>query len=325
MHRIYAQAAYTTVWLGREDKFSETAVATIMKVIPAAKSGALERSDIVPYTKEEPAVYEKAGMQYVSPLEWIALAALYLRQNFRRLWILQESVLPREVVVLLGRYEIPWEELLFVTEKLVLQQRKVSKTASMNFHPVYSSGIEDELHLISKLRLQKMLDDASVEKRREWFSTTGRFWRGDGKRSMTPLIQLIMSTTTFLCSEPRDHIYTLLAICEGHPESPHIDPDYSKPVENLFAEIAMLMIRHIEEQPTLMPVTMIRDSATRKIKGLPSWVPDFGQYGVSSLWSESYHSAGNAETVEASNDQDSNSRGKDKTISRTYQAHLSAC
>lgn len=298
MHRIFAQASYVTMWLGREDKFSAMAVETLMKIFPAASSGALENSNVIPYLDKDPRVYEEAGMPYISMEEWVSLAALYLRQNFRRLWILQESVLPRNVLAFLGPYEIPWDEFLFVTEKLVMQQRRLSQPASMMFQPFYSFPIEDGVHLVSELRLRKQLDEASEERRQGWFSSTRRFWRGDGKRSQIPLQQLMTETATFLCTDPRDHVYALLGICEGHPESPTIDPDYSKPVERLFAETTRLMIHYLENTPSLRIVAAVRDSRAKDIRSLPSWVPDFGQIGVSSLWNGDYAADGEAECEE---------------------------
>lgn len=99
MDQIYSHAKCVTVWLGREDMFGKLAIQCLSKLWFPAAGNRLAQSDILPYQKNSIEAYKKAQIPQISDKEWIALAALYLRQNFRRLWCLQEMVLAKDVVM----------------------------------------------------------------------------------------------------------------------------------------------------------------------------------------------------------------------------------
>lgn len=292
MDRIYSRATYVLVWLGKDDGNVALAAQTIRKLYPAADSGALVESGIIPYRDQGPQKYNQSGILYVNQREWTALAALYLRQNFQRLWCLQETVLPDDMVMFLGEREIPWHEFMVVTESLHLLQRKFSIAPSVTFRPAYNAEIEAEAHLIYELRMRKAIDKSSEKHREEYFRKTKRFWRGEGKPSRIPWLQMIMNTMTLQCFDPRDHIYALAGLCKGHPESPEIEVTYTKPVEDIYIYIMRLMLGQLGEKPSLEIVAATKDSINRENETLPSWVLDFSRPGVASLWQAHFRAAG---------------------------------
>ncbi|KAK5949501.1 hypothetical protein OHC33_009494 [Knufia fluminis] len=293
MNRIYSQASFATIWLGKDDGHAALASQTIEKLFAAAGSRHLGESNIVPYRNSTPEVYAEAGVPYISSREWISLAALYLRQNFSRLWCLQETVLQDDVVMYMGSTEIPFHEFLMVTEQLHILQQKFAIPPSAMFRPFYNAPIEAEAHLISELRMRESIDDASEASRRAWFKDTKRFWRGEGKQSRIPLFDMIISTITFNCFDPRDHVYALIGMCKNHPESPEIVVDYDKPFEEVYTDIMRLMLQGIrdQEQPDLQLVACIKDSANKQNENLPSWVIHFAQPGISPFWMHHYSAA----------------------------------
>lgn len=294
MDRIYTQATFVAMWLGKDDGHAAAAAQAVDKLFVAAGSKHLEESGIVPYRDASPEVYAHAGIPYISVREWMSLAALYLRQNFTRLWCLQEIVLQNNIVMYMGEVEVPFHEFLIVTEQLHILQQKFAVPPSTMFRPFYNAPIEAEAHLISELRMRKAIDDAPETTRRAWFNDSRRFWRGEGKPSRIPLSEMIMSTITFNCYDPRDRVYALIGMCKNHPESPELAIDYDKPYEEIYTDIMRLMLKGVQgpDQPTLELVACIKDSANKQNENLPSWVVHFGQPGISPFRMYHFSAAG---------------------------------
>lgn len=295
----HQNARYVSVWLGKDDGLGGSAVGAIEKLYPAFASRIIYDSGIIPYKNVPPTEYARAGIPYVTNQEWIALASLFLRQNFIRLWCLQEVVLPKNIVMYLGPYEIPWHEFIEVADGLSWMQSKFTISPSSKFRSGYSHHIEAEACLISELRRRKFLDEASTSTRDTWFESTQNFWRGDGKLCQIPLLEMIFRTITFKCYDPRDHIYALIGLCRNHPESPQIEVDYAKPFEEIYADITRMMFEGLRaaNKPSLEVVACIKDSSERNNDKLPSWVPHFGEPGLSTFWAEKFSAAGNASTL----------------------------
>lgn len=228
MDQIYdhPNAQFCVAWLGRDDGHALQALNAIEKLFPAAASKALAQSLIIPYRINRPETYPDLGIELVMQEEWISLAALYLRQNFQRLWCLQELVSQDKVVMYIGEVDIPFDEFMMVTEQLHMPRSKYAVAPSTMFRPSYNHPIESEAHPVSELRMRRALDNASAEQRKTWFDETERFWRREDKPSQTPLLEIILSSITFKCFGPRDHVYALLGMCKDHPESPLISVDY---------------------------------------------------------------------------------------------------
>lgn len=84
MDKVYKGAKLVIIWLGREDEYTGRIGEVLLKL--ASAQGRLRESNIQPYHANEPVEkYESAGLPYVSWEEWKTLAALFLRQFFRRL------------------------------------------------------------------------------------------------------------------------------------------------------------------------------------------------------------------------------------------------
>lgn len=298
MDKIYAHqnAQFCAAWLGRDDGHALQAASAIDKLFPAAASKALGQSSLIPYRVNPAAAYTILGIEAVTQQEWISLAALYLRQNFQRLWCLQELVLQDRIVMYAGNVDIPFDEFMMVTEQLHILQSKYAVAPSTMFRPNYNHPIESEAHLISELRVRRSLDKASAEQRKSWFDETDRFWRGENKPSQIPLLEMILSSITFKCYDPRDHVYALLGMCKDHPESPEISVDYERPWEELYTIIMRLMLHKLRAtaEPSLELVAAIKDSALKASDDLPSWTFDFAAPGVASFWKDHFAAAGDS-------------------------------
>ena len=99
MYSIFSQAQLVLVWLGRDDGSGKHSVTALAKLSLSAAEGSLASAELVPYREQNHAPYLAAGIPYITRQEWVALAALYSRQNFRRLWCLQEMVMNNNVIM----------------------------------------------------------------------------------------------------------------------------------------------------------------------------------------------------------------------------------
>lgn len=306
MDRIYTEAGYVVVWLGREDDLSKRAVEAVQKLyaIFTVSGTHLEKlmdSDIIPYGKNDPELFRSLEIPVVDAADWMGLAALYLRQYFRRTWTLQESVLACDSVAFLGTRVMPWFEFLMVTCGLSKWQSRFNRAQSASFQKDVTYPIETHAQLIWNLRWRNNADGLPEDARKMFLERNPFFSRGENKQSSLPLLDLLMETFMFSATDPRDRIYGLLGIASRNVESPQIYPDYDKPVEKLYAEVTRLIIAHLAElgTPKLETIAMVRDSQKRSIPSLPTWVPEFGLPN-SAFWSNSYDAASRIELAEAS-------------------------
>ena len=270
MDQIYNKANSVIVWLGRDDGYGNIAIQAIDKLFPAAFSGTLQTSDVVPFKRQNPVAFTALGIESISMQEWGALAVLYLRQSFRRLWCVQEIVLQRSVSMWVGDQSVPFEEFMIVTAALYKLEYTLGLPVSLKFRPGYNASVTSEAYGIYDFR------------------RNGPFNHD--------LVHMIMNTMTWQCFDPRDHIYAVLGMCRGAKGTDLIKIDYKKSTQTVFTEVMRLMLFQLQvKAPTLELVAYIRDSALKDRDGdeeIPSWVLAFGRPGISSFWQPKWHAAG---------------------------------
>jgi hypothetical protein len=73
----------------------------------------------------------------------------------------------------------------------------------------------------------------------------------------------------FECSDPRDRIYAAFGMLRSRPEF-NIEPDYKKPVQEVYTDVASKYLRTSGDLYLLQFV-----GNPNKLQGLPSWTPDW--------------------------------------------------
>lgn len=114
--RIYHEAQCVSIWLGKADPLTEHALSAVTQLAECPEKFAL--SKIVPCSKNDAQVFEAAGIKVISHLQWNALASLYLQKWFSRAWVIQETVLARQILVWCGPYEFLFVGLCNVTKAI---------------------------------------------------------------------------------------------------------------------------------------------------------------------------------------------------------------
>ncbi|KAJ4135292.1 hypothetical protein NW768_004914 [Fusarium equiseti] len=243
MKKIYSSSEGTIIWLGSDVRGIE-AVPPLIKRLSIFytedmnPNGTRKRSR---YTRAE---YASLKLPSTEDPAWDALSAILSRPWFVRSWVIQETALSRNLPrIFCGTKELSWENLVSATLWIL--------DISYDLTPL--SRIS---RTVPALRSLKFFNE---------LVTFGLPW------DLTTLLNKSIQSTA---SEPRDRVYSLLALTnefDGAGNLPlALRADYQKPVETIFRDVT----RHIiTTTKSLRVLTLIR--YTPDWCSYPSWVVDF--------------------------------------------------
>ncbi|KAK2796827.1 hypothetical protein FQN50_009428, partial [Emmonsiellopsis sp. PD_5] len=276
MDQVYQKAQYTMVWLGEADLYTELAIRTVLKIDTAPKE--LHDTSITPYGADDKEIYEREGIPYISPDEWIALASLFLRPYFRRLWVVQENVLSGTILGYCGHHEIPWRSFCRVAQVVYFRQLRMGRITSTKY--------------INRLDAVAAIEEQAVNLV-QWRERLEK-----GEKAAVPreleLENLVFDTWTFQATDPRDKIFGLYGLLNKGVKGKGDTrggwkADYLKSVEEVYADATREIMREAGE---LRMLSAVVDCSIKNIKSLPSWVPDYS-LGFTNMMCAIYNAAGN--------------------------------
>jgi hypothetical protein len=238
MGQIYRKASRTVVFLGEQEKDSETALRLI------ADLGSKIVVDWTDYTlsssekgKSEPhwATF-RAPLDY-SPDELRAIYRLLHRPWFGRLWIRQEIALSTDAIVQCGHTVVPWVDFQNAVFCLRIKQSSTFVLDDGNTSAYIPSAID---------------------------MASSVCWRDRAY----PLYALMFDTQEAKCTDPKDRIYAILAFLERH--NLEIRPDYTLDTVDVFRDV---IVRSIFRLNSLVALSNCRMKESPH--DFPSWVPDW--------------------------------------------------
>jgi Heterokaryon incompatibility protein (HET)/Ankyrin repeats (3 copies) len=308
MRKIYEAAQCVSIWLGPADMLTPHAIEAINLI--ASHRIQFAESSIVPYLETDSHVYERAGIPEISTRQWSGLASLYLRKWFSRAWIIQETVLAREILVWCGEHEIIFDDLCTVTEGLSYRYKVQGYPSSAGIghrlvqpsdEHVYSHGkdtyeclrtvagaIEQHFHAVVKTKIAWVLHGLPPQ-------TRVRHASWDDGKSLN-LVALLFKAWPFECKDPRDKIYSLLGLAISDPDQHEIYPDYTKSAVDLYVQVMRYALSKAKDISIL---NNISDSAKdKRLPGLPTWVLDFSATGISCMYGSRFDAAGDRRKAE---------------------------
>jgi hypothetical protein len=181
---------------------------------------------------------------FINDLRWKAMSTFLTEDWFNRAWVLQEVAMARDPYVLYGDCGFSYRDLILLCRWVGL--------CGAQIHGKWKLKVESS-HLAAL----------------DWY----REDRTDSPAyPVVSFLDMFNVASYHLCKDPRDHIYSLL----HHPLAKHADgsllvqPDYSKPVEQIYYELACQMLRQPEGLRLLGTVDNGDDDPPTT---LPSWVP----------------------------------------------------
>lgn len=272
MSDIYHAAEAVIVWLGTEDEDAKCAVELQERFAPAI-SRLLDQDrveDLIGYPFNAIEFYEKFGIRQTSLEEWKCYANFHRRAWFGRTWIKQEITLAKQIHVACGALRPKWEDMYLLGAFM-----------RITYWGVFLSGF---------LRLP---DYEPTPGNRQFSSASfAQGFRIDGPHSLEPrmycehvcaannvnardafLEYLLLDARITKASDPRDKVLGLLGLVTRlfGPNNAKLQLHYEMSVEDVYTLTAAYLLQRM---PLASYLSAAEDKKRRKLKDLPSWVPD---------------------------------------------------
>jgi len=166
---------------------------------------------------------------------WYALGVLMGSPWFSRAWVVQEAALAKEPIVLYGRAEFAYRNLVTVVRCLSASTWAI------------------------KFRLSALLIHV------EWAD-----WRVNAHGPAYSFVDLLSHAALLSCSDPRDKVYAFLGHPLAYPLTGNslVRPDYRKTPAQVYLELSKALI----QRTGLRVLTTVEHNQTTVLEDFPSWV-----------------------------------------------------
>ncbi|KAH7369611.1 heterokaryon incompatibility protein-domain-containing protein [Rhexocercosporidium sp. MPI-PUGE-AT-0058] len=225
---------------------------------------------------------------------WLRLFEFWGEDWFHRSWVLQEAVLGKKVILLVGDAACSldfvmqfWDLAKRRDRPEILKHGPLADEYSRILHLSPVSGMK-ELRDVKhpKQYASAADDDDTVAKETINESDTSK-----KLEEKSDLLNLLVLSRKNVATDPRDKVYSLLGLAREDAVAKSIMPDYSKANSTaiLYRDIATKFIRAGRGTDLLKHAGI-----DQKLPGLPSWVPDWTYQSRSEMHSELYNCSGSS-------------------------------
>ncbi|MCJ1479437.1 hypothetical protein MMC13_008123 [Lambiella insularis] len=245
MRVIYHRAAQVIAWLGPDDQYTMDAINLIETIFAKTVSAdSIFKADAGTIWNHQ--ATEMLGLPRFPSPRWEALARLFERPYFRRLWVVQELVVSADAIAWCGPWSVRWALIEHAARLLI------------------SSGW-----------LRALQEVYGVKVRPSFIQTIGNcklhFHETRGGKGME-LDFLLCSTRRFQTTDPRDKVIALIGLTKDAKKYESSMTDYSKRIMDLYRDTTGQLI---STKRSLLLLSSVEDSLDRSFHELPSWVPDY--------------------------------------------------
>ncbi|KAI8716125.1 HET domain-containing protein [Fusarium sp. LHS14.1] len=271
MGDIYSQARRVLIYLGKTDPSVNEAMESIRRLdwdfmpihvrrycsrLLVLGPVGVELLDYLP--KMKPITDDK--------INWDPIINLLQRPWFQRTWIIQEAILAKRARVFCGDESIPWAMLERVVIAMNSYKGEVGKI------PGYPSIVDAvaSVHLMRSARRDRY---TSIMLPYEWLHRKLFFGSRMHRQEFTKLLDLIMDSRKFACSNPQDKVFGMLGVTGQDIRSEYLTPNYSISPGDVFRKFVLWEIFH---NGSLRVLGSSSDKAGSQ-NSSPSWVPDFNR------------------------------------------------
>lgn len=292
MDEIYSRAMAVVVWLGADTRDLDEFVWIHSEFFDALNKFIIDHGvDAIQGQQAiDPAFTSRLGIEPPGG-SWMALWHKYFsfcrrRRWFSRAWIVQEVTLARHVIVLCGPKDIEWARMVLLAQMVVLLHWQTQ--VGVGVDKGFGRALGDEVVRLSAAKQKIMLmampsdDEERADGADQADSTNvrGNTMSSKGEQRQkwfTAFLDLLLHTRVYSATDPRDKIYSLIGMLKKilplGMDLP-FQPEYSAKTtpRTLFTSITSMFLL---ELPNLKVLSLVEDRASRKIKDLPSWVPDY--------------------------------------------------
>ena len=284
MDAIYKNAFETIVWLGLESARTARAAAILAASSTIARRESLRIVETgrwgEPASRTDRSGFERCGMPKLSDQDWDALADIYGRRYFGRVWMLQEVALSNDVKVRCGRTSIEWEHVAAIAVFLSLNNSLTglllgSPPPSAAQLQICRGATKVMAQHVTRLWCQPEEDPAMLHAIQRFNFTVSRTDRIH--TFGTTLFKLLQMNSDFAATDNRDKVFAHYGILRHMV--PNMEdtarwfyPDYRLSNADVFARFCRGVIT---ETNMLHVLTYAGDSYPPAITNGPSWVPNF--------------------------------------------------
>jgi len=264
MDQIYSRAISVLIWLGPSANDSGRALdlfrrwgTAIENALSAIRCGPNPSHTFS--RRSLKLVLQEIGEPFDEPA-FKAAEALFSRNYWKRMWIVQELVLAETALILCGGDEVDLDHLRFAVTVwdglgMLKVEDLIDPETQLQLNMAYASSANlGSLQTVFKLRLQRRL-------------------AAESRQPYTPdVLNLVRLTRSSQATDPRDKIFAVYGML-GKQAYP-VEPDYTKSVEDIYTRFAVEQIRK-SGSLDILPLAESSRSGSNLGLGLPSWVPDF--------------------------------------------------
>lgn len=251
MPRIYHRAELVAIWLGPSSEDSDLGMALIKGISDGVRMPQEITARTLPPFSEQ---------------NFAAVVALFEREYWHRLWVVQEGFNARSRIVYCGQEMLPWEA--FQTASDVF--RKNRDVLDRSFHPGYSNRFY-KARFGSYTQVLLHEGPGSLD----GVGTRTKFIDGDNpsdRMVFQDLLEVMQTCRRKLSSDPRDKVFGILGVLLEEASN-KIKVDYSIPVKDVYTNIFRAIVEKTKSLDILFEA--IHSPSYTNKHNLPSWAPDW--------------------------------------------------
>lgn len=185
MKHIYGDATNVCVWIGEADETSSRAFQFIREIMSKLWE------------------FDTMCQDPNRDKDWNALSRLMQRPWFSRRWVVQEIALARKAWIYCGKDNISWQEFANAVSLFVEVESDRMHMSSVMRQAVEFGNVDDFFGNVLELGAAVLIEATS---------SLFRYTKGGGKEPLLQLAHLVCKYTVFEARQPRDTVYSLLAI-----------------------------------------------------------------------------------------------------------------
>ncbi|RBA13274.1 hypothetical protein FPRO05_13701 [Fusarium proliferatum] len=217
----------------------------------------------IPYLRDE----EADAVEQVEGEEWPARYLEFISAPwFHRLWVVQEFVLGRDVVMVIGRRHIPWGQLWAGTMwyKGVKWPWEQAEYTNEDLTSLFTS-----YYSMCLVRLGRLMDLNTLHGRE--FNDIIKLLRGGFGMDHEILPLSMVSFCSHACSVPRDRYFAILGMVDEDDKEKALSlrPDYTCPMR----DITMRFWKHAMQTQSGVDLLLLTGLPGR-VEEYPSWIRD---------------------------------------------------
>ena len=246
MRSIYEKATMVHIHLGDEADNRHLAYDILRKLATVNISEAYEVGPEDPISndvlrKEKPGILPSGEHE-----SWEAVRAILKRPWFRRVWVVQEVAVGKDVGMSCGGWRLNWLE--FAEAFLQCHNHLLPTLWEHKYDKEMNTALEHgERNAWFLIRIRSIIQDQ-------------KYW---------PLLDLLDQFRNTSSTRARDHLFALLGLASDG-EDTSFDPDYAEPFESIVRRFGAALVHRGRSEQLIMHAGLASQPSR-----FPSWIPDW--------------------------------------------------